>query len=56
MVQTARPDADDGTDGNWTDQAGGTSLYAAIDEASADNATTFIQSTDDSSDDICIVQ
>ena len=56
MVQTARPDADDGTDGNWTDQGGGTSLYAAIDEASADNATTFIQSTDSGSNDICIVQ
>ena len=56
MVQTARPDADDGTDGAWTDQGGGTSLYAAIDEASADNATTFIQSTDSGSNDICIVQ
>ena len=56
MAQYARPDADDGTDGNWTDQGGGTSLYAAIDEASADNATTFIQSTDSGTDDACIVQ
>ena len=56
MAQYARPDADDGTDGSWTDQGGGTSLYAAIDETSADNATTFIQSTDGGSNDICIVQ
>ena len=56
MAQYARPDADGGTDGNWTDQGGGTSLYAAIDEASADNATTFIQSTDSGTDDACIVQ
>ena len=55
MVQTSRPSADD-TDGNWTDQAGGTSLYAAIDEASADDATTFIQVTDTSSDEACIVE
>ena len=55
MVQYARPDADD-TDGNWTDQDSGTSLYAAIDETSADNATTFIQSTDGASNDICIVR
>ena len=55
MAQYARPDADD-TDGNWTDQDSGTSLYAAIDETSADNATTFIQSTDGGSNDICIVR
>ena len=56
MVQNARPDADDGTDGSWTDQDSGSSLFAAIDEASADDATTFIQSTDSGSNDICIVQ
>ena len=59
MAQYASPDADDGTDGNWTDKDGGTSLYAAIDddpESSADDDTTFIQSTDSGTDDACIVQ
>lgn len=55
MVQTARPSADSGTDGNWLDQDDGSSLYAAIDEASADGATTHIYSTDNGSDDTCIV-
>jgi len=56
MTQYARPDADDGTDGNWTGKTGGSSLYASIDEASADDATTFIQSTDSGMSDICVVQ
>ena len=59
MAQYASPDADDGTDGNWTDKDGGTSLYASIDddpESSADDDTTFIQSTDSGTDDACIVQ
>ena len=55
MVQTARPDADEGTDGNWLDQDDGSSLYAAIDEASADGATTYIYSTDNGGNDACIV-
>ena len=55
MVQVGRPSADH-TDGDWTDQAGGTNLYAAIDESSADDATTFIQVTDDGSDHACIVE
>ncbi|MDQ3540404.1 MAG: hypothetical protein M3440_06920 [Chloroflexota bacterium] len=41
-VQTARPTTDV-TDGTWTDQAGGTSLFAAIDEAIASDAD-YIQS------------
>ena len=53
--QIALPNADD-TDGSWTDKDGGTTLYTSIDEASADNATTFIKSTDNGSDDACIVQ
>jgi hypothetical protein len=36
--------ASDVTDGTWTDQSGGTSLYAAIDEALADDAD-YIKST-----------
>jgi len=55
MVQYARPDADD-TDGNWTDQDDGSSLYAAIDEASADDATTYIKVADASSNEVCIVR
>tara|TARA_R110002167_G_scaffold110987_3_gene282235 strand:- start:95 stop:634 length:540 start_codon:yes stop_codon:yes gene_type:complete len=54
MVQVARPSADD-TDGNWLDQDDGSSLYAAIDEASADGATTHIYSTDNGGNDTCIV-
>ncbi len=41
-VQTARPTTDV-TDGTWTDQDGGTSLFAAIDEAVASDAD-YIQS------------
>lgn len=55
MVQYARPDADD-TDGSWTDSGSGTVLYTEIDEVTADDATTFIQSADNSSDDACIVR
>lgn len=42
VVVTVHP-VSDVTDGTWTDQAGGTSLYAAIDETSADDAD-YIQS------------
>lgn len=35
---TLRPSADEGTDGGWTDQAAGTSLFAAIDETTASDA------------------
>ena len=55
MVQYARPDADD-TDGNWTDKDGGTTLYTSIDEASADDATTYIMVTDTGSNEVCIVR
>ena len=56
MAQYAYPDADD-TDGSWTDQDGGSSLYVAIDDAwdSAD-ASTYIKSPDDGMDDACIVR
>ena len=56
MVQTSRPNGDD-TDGNWTDQGGGTSLAAAIDDpvGSPDDATTYIKVTDTSSAEACIV-
>ena len=56
MVQYARPDLDD-TDGNWTDQDDGSSLYEAIDEASADDATTYIKIADEwYGDEACIVR
>jgi hypothetical protein len=55
MVQYARPDADD-TDGNWTDKSGGAVLYTSIDEASADDATTYIKVADNGSDEACIVR
>jgi hypothetical protein len=55
MAQYARPDADD-TDGSWTDKDGGTTLYTSIDEASADDATTYIKSADGGSNDACIVR
>ncbi len=44
MAQTAAPTSDV-TDGLWTDQAGGTSLFAAIDEAVADDLD-YIKSSD----------
>lgn len=40
--QYLRPSADS-SDGSWTDQAGGTSLFAAIDEVVADD-TNYIKS------------
>ena len=56
MVQTARPDADD-TDGSWTDKDGGTTLYTSIDDTSTgDDATTYIKSADQGSNDVCIVR
>jgi len=56
MAQYAYPDADH-TDGSWTDQDGGSSLYVAIDDAwdSAD-ASTYIKSPDDGFEDVCIVR
>jgi hypothetical protein len=48
-----RPDADV-TDGGWTDQDGGTSLFAAIDEDPASNAD-YIKSSGNPVDDICQV-
>jgi hypothetical protein len=44
----------DDTDGGWTDQAGGTTLYAAIDETSASDAD-YIRSADSPSSDTCKV-
>jgi hypothetical protein len=55
MAQYARPDADD-TDGDWTDKDGGTTLYTSIDEASADDATTYIKVEDTGSNEVCIVR
>lgn len=49
MVQLARPIADI-SDGSWTTDSGGTSLFAAIDEATASDAD-YIQSSGDASDD-----
>lgn len=46
-----RPDADD-ADGAWTNEAGGTSLFASVDDTSANDAD-YIQSSDDPSSDIC---
>jgi hypothetical protein len=54
MAQFARPDADD-TDGNWTNESGGTTLFSSIDESSASD-TDFIQVDDSSSNEICIVR
>lgn len=44
MPQTVAPSADV-TDGSWTDQAGGTSLFDAINETVADDAD-YIKSSD----------
>jgi hypothetical protein len=51
--ETLTPDADV-SDGGWTTQAGGTVLYAVIDEAAADDAD-YIRSSDDPSADACEV-
>ena len=57
MVQIARPDADEGTDGGWVNESEGSSLYASIDDdGSADGETTFIYVTDTGSPDTCIVE
>lgn len=45
-----RPDAD-AVDGNWTDQAGGTSLFAVMDETAADDGD-FAKSGNDPATDI----
>ena len=55
MAQYARPDADD-TVASWTDKDGGGTLYTSIDEASADDATTYIKSPDTGGNDACIVR
>jgi Concanavalin A-like lectin/glucanases superfamily len=49
-----RPDADD-TDGTWTDQSGGTSLFAAIDETVVDDAD-YIQSVQAPVNDLCKIR
>ena len=61
MTQYARPDQDidDDVDDNftdWTDQAGGSSLYDKINEASADDTTTYIKITDGGDDETCLVR
>tara|TARA_R110002051_G_C8662043_1_gene489167 strand:+ start:160 stop:720 length:561 start_codon:yes stop_codon:yes gene_type:complete len=61
MVQYARPDdtlsTDTGSSGtNWTDQASGANLHLAIDEASADDATTHIKVSDDGTEVGCLVR
>ena len=60
MVQYARPDADDTSDDNWTDKSGGSTLYTSIDEATdqddADDDTTYIKSSDEGSNEECIVR
>jgi len=48
-AQFARPTADS-VDGSWTDQAGGTSLFAAIDETTASDADYIRSSPNPSSD------
>jgi len=48
-----RPDADV-SDGTWTDQLGGSDLYAAIDEAALDDAE-YIRSAIDPVNDTCVV-
>jgi len=52
--QYARPESDV-TDGSWTDQSAGTSLYVAIDEVTASDAD-YIQSTTDPANDECVIQ
>lgn len=54
ILQYLRPDADD-TDGSWTDQSGGTTLYAAIDETDADDAD-YIRSVASPSADACKIR
>lgn len=48
-----RPDADV-SDGTWTDQAGGSDLFAAIDEATFDDAD-YIKSASNPVNDTCVV-
>lgn len=48
---TIRPDADN-TDGSWTTDSGGTTLFAALDETVADDAD-YIQSALRPSNDLC---
>lgn len=55
MAQYARPDADD-TVANWTDKSGGGTLYTSIDEASADDATTYIKVADNGGNEACVVR
>lgn len=55
MAQYARPDADD-TVASWTDKSGGGTLYTSIDEASADDATTYIKVADNGGNEACIVR
>lgn len=50
MPQFARPTTDV-SDGLWTDQSGGSSLFAAIDEPTASN-TDYIQSASSPSNDV----
>jgi len=49
-LSVIQPDADS-VDGSWTDQAGGTSLFAAIDEMVTDDVDYIVSSRLPSTDD-----
>jgi hypothetical protein len=53
-TETIRPSADD-TDGNWTNEAAGTTLYTSIDESAASDVD-YIQSGDDPANDLCKIK
>jgi hypothetical protein len=53
-TETIRPSADD-TDGNWTNEAAGTTLYTSIDESVASDVD-YIQSGDDPANDLCKIK
>lgn len=52
-VVTLRPDADVDV-GGWTNELSGTTLYSSVNEETP-NDTTFIQSSDDPVDDVCLL-
>lgn len=61
MAQYARPDATLDTDTEstgtgWADQSSGGNLHLSIDETSADDGTTYITTSDDGSDEGCLIR
>jgi hypothetical protein len=54
-ASTLTPDADD-TDGGWTNELGGTTLYTSIDEAGPPNDSDYIISSDRPASDICKIR